>query len=64
MMIKASGRFKETQRNYFIAAIINLLVSIITVKLMGLIGVAIAVQMHREVSQHGSAIKQMSMHGR
>lgn len=41
MMIKASGRFKETQSNYFIAAIINLLVSIITVKLMGLIGVAI-----------------------
>lgn len=41
MMIKASGQFKETQSNYFIAAIINLLVSIITVKLMGLIGVAI-----------------------
>ena len=41
MMIKASGRFKETQSNYFIAAIINLLVSIITVKLIGLIGVAI-----------------------
>ena len=41
MMIKASGRFKETQSNYFIAAIINLLVSIITVKLLGLIGVAI-----------------------
>lgn len=41
MMIKASGQFKETQNNYFIAAIINLLVSVITVKLMGLIGVAI-----------------------
>ena len=40
-MLFRSGRFKETQRNYFIAAIINLLVSIITVKLMGLIGVAI-----------------------
>ena len=24
----------------------------------------VAVQMHREVSQHGSAIRQMSMHGR
>lgn len=41
MMIKASGQFKETQSNYFIAAIINVLISIITVKLMGLIGVAI-----------------------
>ena len=41
MMIKASGQFKETQSNYFIAAVMNLLVSIITVKHMGLVGVAI-----------------------
>ena len=41
MMIKASGKFKETQSNYLIAAIINLLISIIAVKYWGLIGVAI-----------------------
>ena len=41
MMIKASGQFKETQSNYFLAAVMNLLVSIITVKHMGLVGVAI-----------------------
>ena len=41
MMIKASGQFKETQSNYFVSAGINLLVSIVTVKYMGLVGVAI-----------------------
>lgn len=41
MMIKASGQFKETQSNYFVSAGINLLISIVTVKYMGLVGVAI-----------------------
>lgn len=41
MMIKASGKFKETQNNYLIAAIINLLISMCAVKRWGLIGVAI-----------------------
>ena len=41
MMIKSSGQCKETQSNYFVSAGINLLVSIVTVKYLGLVGVAI-----------------------
>ena len=41
MLIFASGHYKQTQNNYFTAAIINIIVSVITVKYWGLIGVAI-----------------------
>ena len=41
LMILASGHYKQTQRCHIIAALINLCVSILTVKHYGLIGVAI-----------------------
>ena len=41
LMILAGGHYKETQKNYIIAAIMNIVVSIATVKLWGLVGVAI-----------------------
>lgn len=41
IMVKATGRYKETQRCYYIAAAMNLVVSVICVKKWGLIGVAI-----------------------
>ena len=37
----AAGHYKQTQKNYIIAAIINIVVSVVTVKAWGLIGVAI-----------------------
>ena len=40
-MILAGGHYKQTQNNYIIVALINIVISIITVKLWGLIGVAI-----------------------
>lgn len=41
IIIKASGHYKQTQRCYFIAAILNISISILFVKWWGLIGVAI-----------------------
>lgn len=41
MMIKASGHYKQTQKCYIVATVINLMVSILAVRLCGLIGVAI-----------------------
>lgn len=41
IMILAAGHYKQTQKNYIIAALLNILVSITTVKLWGLVGVAI-----------------------
>ena len=41
IMVLAAGHYKQTQRNYIVAAILNILVSILTVKIWGLIGVAI-----------------------
>lgn len=41
MMILAAGHYKETQHNYIIASVLNISISIIFVKLYGLIGVAI-----------------------
>lgn len=41
IMIKAGGHYKQTQNNYIIAALINIIVSVLTVQLWGLIGVAI-----------------------
>lgn len=41
IMILAGGHYKQTQHNYIIAAVLNLLVSIISVSAWGLVGVAI-----------------------
>ena len=41
IMVLAAGHYKQTQRNYIVAAIMNILLSVATVKLWGLIGVAI-----------------------
>ena len=41
LVIKAGGHYRQTQRIYIVAAVINIIVSILTVKLYGLIGVAI-----------------------
>ncbi len=41
IMILAGGHYKQTQSNYIIAASINIIISIFTVKMWGLIGVAI-----------------------
>lgn len=41
IMVKAVGRYKETQKCYYVAALLNLVVSILAVKKWGLIGVAI-----------------------
>lgn len=41
MMILAAGHYKQTQSNYIIAALLNIAVSVFTVKLYGLVGVAI-----------------------
>lgn len=41
LMILASGHYKQTQNNYIIAAIINIVLSIVLVSKFGLIGVSI-----------------------
>ncbi len=41
ILILAAGHYKQTQWNYVIAAILNIFISILTVKKWGLIGVAI-----------------------
>lgn len=41
VMIKAVGRYKETQSCYIISTIINILVSVLVVKYYGLVGIAI-----------------------
>lgn len=41
IVILAAGHYKQTQNNYIIAAILNIVVSVVTVKAWGLIGVAI-----------------------
>jgi O-antigen/teichoic acid export membrane protein len=41
IMVLSAGHYKQTQRNYIFAAIINIVVSVLTVKVWGLIGVAI-----------------------
>lgn len=41
VMVLAAGHYKQTQRNYIIAAVLNIIVSVLTVKIWGLIGVAI-----------------------
>ena len=41
LLVKANGHYKETQSNYIIATLLNIIISIIFVKSFGLIGVAI-----------------------
>ena len=41
IMVLAAGHYKQTQRNYIVAAIMNIVLSVATVKLWGLVGVAI-----------------------
>lgn len=41
IMILAAGHYKQTQSNYIVAALLNIFVSVVTVKFWGLIGVAI-----------------------
>ena len=41
IMILAGGHYKQTQSNYIIAALINIIVSVLAVKQWGLVGVAI-----------------------
>ncbi len=41
IMILAAGHYKQTQNNYIIASAINIVVSILAVKVWGLVGVAI-----------------------
>lgn len=41
LMILAAGHYKQTQSNYIVAAVLNIVISILTVKYYGLIGVAI-----------------------
>lgn len=41
IMILAAGHYKQTQNNYIIAAIINIVISILAVRAWGLVGVAI-----------------------
>ena len=40
-LIKAVGHYKETQKNYIVAASMNILISIIVVRKFGLVGVAV-----------------------
>lgn len=41
IMVLAAGHYKQTQKNYIVAASINIVLSVLTVKVWGLIGVAI-----------------------
>lgn len=41
IMVLAAGHYKQTQKNYIVAAVLNIVVSILMVKAWGLIGVAI-----------------------
>lgn len=41
MMILAGGHYKQTQYNYIIAAIFNIVISVVAVRALGLVGVAI-----------------------
>ena len=41
IMILAAGHYKQTQHNYIIAAVMNIVISIVCVKQFGLIGVAL-----------------------
>lgn len=40
-LVLAAGHYKQTQSNYIVAVILNIIISVATVRLLGLIGVAI-----------------------
>lgn len=41
LMILACGHYKQTQSNYIVSAVMNIVISVVTVKIWGLVGVAI-----------------------
>lgn len=41
IMVLAAGHYKQTQKNYIVAVVLNIVISVLTVKLWGLVGVAI-----------------------
>lgn len=41
IMILAGGHYRQTQKNYIVAATVNIIVSVLAVKTLGLVGVAI-----------------------
>ncbi len=41
ILILAAGHYKQTQNHYFVAMVLNIVISVVTVKLWGLVGVAI-----------------------
>lgn len=41
IMILAAGHYKQTQNNYIIATVINIVLSVLTVKIWGLVGVTV-----------------------
>lgn len=41
IMILAAGHYRQTQNNYIVAAVMNIIISVITVKIWGLVGVAV-----------------------
>ena len=41
LLILAGGHYRQTQQNYIVAAVLNIVVSVLTVKFYGLIGIAI-----------------------
>lgn len=41
IMILAAGHYKQTQNSYIVSAVLNIVISIVTVKAFGLVGVAI-----------------------
>ena len=45
IMILAAGHYRQTQINYIIAAVINIVISVVSVKACGLVGVAIGTLM-------------------
>lgn len=64
-MILAVGHYKQTQHIFIIAAAINVVVSIITVNVLGLIGVAIgtiAAMLYQTISMQYYCIKKLKIH--
>lgn len=41
IMVLAAGHYRQTQRNYIVAVVLNVVISVLTVELWGLVGVAI-----------------------
>ena len=41
IMVLAAGHYKQTQKNYIVAVVLNIVISVLTVRFWGLVGVAI-----------------------